>query len=353
MRTASVLLLVLLSAVSFVPAADPPARKRTPVDDAIDHALVFLQNQQENDGAWSAGRMGKSPAITGLAVMAFLSAGHVPGEGPYGETVEKGVRWVLRNQQANGLLAGDNRGGHEMYSHGICTIMLCEVAGMTQGKLAEEVRHAVEKAVAIVLKAQRTGGVDRGGWRYRVAPVDGSDISVTGWQLMALRAAKNLGCDVPPEAIDRAVEYIKRCQDRNSGGFRYTPNGGVTIPCTGTSILGLELCGADRHHSDEALKGGAYLLKNLPRWGSAHFFYGIYYCSQATFQLGDNYWKYFRPHLHEQLLRNQKDNGCWIGGDADQYYGANYCTSMGVLALTVEYRFLPIYQRGEEPTDKK
>src|SRR5262249_59554805 len=105
-------------------------------------------------------------------------------------------------------------------------IMLSEVAGMTQGKLAEEVRKAVEKAVAIVLKAQRTNGVDRGGWRYHVAPIDGSDISVTGWQLMALRAAKNLGCDVPPEAIDPAVEYLKRCQEPRLGGFPYTPNRG-------------------------------------------------------------------------------------------------------------------------------
>ena len=32
--------------------------------------------------------------------------------------------------------------------------------------------------------------------------------------------------------------------------------------------------------------------------------------------------------------------------------GPNYCTAMAILALTVEYRFLPIYQRAEEPADK-
>jgi hypothetical protein len=244
-----------------------------------------------------------------------------------------------------------------MYHHGICTLMLAEVAGMCEGQLGEDVRKAVERAVAVILKAQRTSGGDKGGWRYRVAPVDGADISVTGWQLMALRAAKNLGCDVPPEAIERAVEYIKRCQDSSTGGFRYmalSGFGGVTIPCTGTSILGLEICGREHHHSEEALKAGAYLLKNLPRWNSPHFSYSIYYCSQATFQLGDNYWNYFRPHLHEVLLRNQnKDNGAWIGGDNDtQIYGPNYSTAMAVLALTVEYRYLPIYQRGEEPAEK-
>ncbi len=353
MRTLCVVLAAGFLCAPLAVAADPPT-KRTEVDAAIDQALLFLSRTQEkDDGSWKAGRMGKNPAITALAVMAFLSAGHVPGEGPDGETVEKGIRWVLKAQQANGLIATD--GGHEMYHHGICTLMLAEAAGMTDGPLGEELRKRLEKAVTVVLKAQRTAGEDKGGWRYRVAPVDGSDISVTGWQVMALRAAKNLGCDVPPQAIEDAVEYIKRCQDASTGGFRYTPRGGaggVTIPCTGTSILGLEICGKSHHHSDEALKAGAFLLKNLPRWGSPHFFYGIYYCSQATFQLGDNYWNYFRPHLHQTLLQNQKENGSWVGGDFDaQTYGPNYCTAMSVLALTVEYRYLPIYQRGEEPAD--
>jgi hypothetical protein len=351
MRCVWIPLAALLLSAPLAAAADREPARREATDKAIDDALAFLQRTEEDDGSWKAGRMGKNPAITSLAVMAFLSAGHVPGEGPYGDTVEKGVRWVLKVQQANGLIATD--GGHEMYHHGISTIMLAEVAGMTDGKLADEVRKKLEKAVALILKAQRTAGDDRGGWRYRVAPVDGSDISVTGWQIMALRAAKNVGCDVPPDAIDRAVEYLKRCQDPGTGGFRYTPHAGPTIPCTGTSILGLELCGKERHHSDEALRAGSYLLKNMPRWGSPHFFYSIYYCSQATFQLGDNYWSYFRPHLREVLLHNQREGGRWDGGDFDaQAYGPNYCTAMAVLALTVEYRYLPIYQRGEEPTDK-
>ncbi len=356
MRRILFVVVVVVTLAGVVRAAEPAAAKKSEVDAAVDKALAFLANNQDrDDGAWKAGRLGKNPAVTSLCVMAFLSAGHVPGEGPYAENIEKGVRYVLSVQQTNGVIATD--GGHEMYHHGISTLMLAEVAGMCEGQLGEDVRKAVEKAVAVILKAQRTSGQDKGGWRYRVAPVDGADISVTGWQLMALRAAKNLGCDVPPEAIDKAVEYILRCQDSSTGGFRYTAQGGfggVTIPCTGTSILGLELCGKDRHHSDEALKAGAYLLKNLPRWNSPHLSYSMYYCSQATFQLGDNYWNFFKPHMHDVLLRNQgRDNGAWVGGDTDgQIYGPYYSTAMAVLALTVEYRYLPIYQRGEEPTEK-
>jgi hypothetical protein len=346
---AAILVLLLASAALF--AEEKPSR-RTAFDDRIDRALTFLQRTQETDGSWRAGGHGKSAAVTGLAVMAFLSAGHVPGEGRFGDTVEKGIQAVLQMQQENGLIA--THAGHVMYHHGICTLMLAEVAGMTEGDLAKDVKSGLEKAITVILKAQRVNRPHRGGWRYSTDPGSDSDISVTGWQVMALRAAKNVGCDVPPESIDRAVEYIKSCFSPIAGGFSYMSRGGhATAACTGTSILGLEICGKAQHHAVESLKGGSYLLKHPPRWGEAHFYYSVYYGSQAMFQLGGNYWSAYRDKLHSGLLDNQRDNGCWQGGDAtDGGFGANYGTSMAVLALTVEYRYLPIYQRAEEPATK-
>jgi hypothetical protein len=344
--------LILLALAAHPATANAPSLKKTPIDQSVDRALEFLDNQQnKTDGSWAAWRGGKHVAITSLSVMAFLSAGFVPGEGKYGKTIERGVRWVLSMQRPNGLLAND--GGHEMYHHGIATLMLAEVAGMMDKERGKEIRRAVEKAVALILKAQRTQMPHKGGWRYRIEHYDGSDISVTGWQVMALRAAKNLGCDVPAETIANAVDFIKRCQDR-SGAFRYQPYSRITVPCTGTSVLALELCGKDEHRSSAVLRGAAYLIRNenLPRWGAGFFFYGIYYGSQATFQVGGNYWSTYRAQLHQLMLRYQGPTGSWQGGGADSAYGPNYCTAMAVLALTVEYRFLPIYQRGEEPKEK-
>jgi hypothetical protein len=336
---------LLLLAPPHAHGAEPP--ERTEMDQAIDQALDYLQRTQDADGSWRAGHGTRHPAVTSLAVMAFLSAGHVPGEGRYGETVEKGIRWVLQAQHANGLIASDR--SHEMYSHGISTLMLAEAAGMTDARLGVEVRQQLEKAVAVILKAQRNHGPSQGGWRYTMVGSD-ADISVTGWQVMALRAAKNLGCDVPAESIERAVQYIDRCRDPSSGGYRYMPGGRQTLGCTGTSVLALEICGKERHHSPDVLKAGAYLINYPPRWGQEHFFYSIYYTAQATFQLGDNYWSFYRPKLHQVLLTNQKSNGSWMGADGEgRSQGPNYCTAMAALALTVEYRFLPIYQRGEEP----
>jgi hypothetical protein len=343
---------VLFTAVAL--AADRPLLKKTPIDKSVDAALEFLANTQvQEDGSWTAGRSGKSLAVTALSVMAFLSAGHVPGEGKYGKVIEKGARWVLSQQRANGLLSPE--GNVEMYHHGIATLMLAEVSGMTDRKLGDECRAALVKAVAVILKAQRLRGDAAGGWRYRVEHVEGSDLSVSGWQIMALRAARNVGCDVPAEAIASAVDYVKRCSDPRTGGFRYMPYSFVTAACTGTGVLCLELSSKKEHRGELSIKGADFLIRrdNLPRWGGPYFFYGIYYGAQATFQVGGNYWTTYRSNLHRILLRNQGKTGSWLGEGTDSMYGPNYCTALAVLALTVEYRLLPIYQRGEEKEDGK
>jgi hypothetical protein len=347
----TVLVCVVLLFLAAPVQAKPP-KKKTEMDEAVEKAVEFLRNTQTSEGAWVAEGT-RHVAVSSLAVMAFLSAGHVPGEGKYGKAIERGVDWVLKQQRPNGLLAGNH--GNEMYHHGISTLMLCEVCGMLPKAKGKEVRKAVEKAVSVILKAQRKSGEARGGWRYTLNGRD-ADISVTGWQVMALRAARNLGCDVPAEVIENAVGYIKRCQDGRTGGFRYMPSHRMTVPCTGTSILALELCGKDQHKSPEVLRAGAFLIRdeNLPRLNSQHFSYSIYYGAQATFQLGGNYWSTYRARLHKVLLDNQGATGSWRGGGYDQFrLGVNYPTAMAVLALTVEYRYLPIYQRGEEPSEKE
>ena len=117
--------------------------------------------------AGSHGRNGRDPAVTSLCVMAFLSAGHVPGEGPYGDTVWNGVRFVLDSQRSNGLFTPDTRGPYEMYYQGICTLMLAEAAGMLpERRDARLLKAAIERAVLVILQAQRKAGDNRGGWRY-------------------------------------------------------------------------------------------------------------------------------------------------------------------------------------------
>jgi hypothetical protein len=356
MRRRTMIALTLLAALPAL-AADPttPAANRDKVDLAVDKALAFLRKSQEANGSWRISRQGfgarfedpKSAGITGLCVMAFLSAGQTPTDGEHARAVADGIRWVLGRQRSNGVITSD--GEFEMYHHGITTLMLAEVVGMCPPGLGDDVRTALPRAVDVILKAQRRTGAAAGGWRYTVVGNE-ADLSVTGWQLLALRAAKNVGCDVPGSAIERAIGYVRRCYEEQRGTFAYTVLGPVTVPCSGTGILALELCGGkDLHRCRESQRAGNFIIKNPPAFNQGHTFYGLYYCSQAMFQLGEPYWPVYRGKLHRLLLESQRPDGSWNGEDNESLgLGPNYTTAMAVLALTVEYRLLPIYQRGEE-----
>ena len=338
-----VLCLAVLTAVVAAPnlaQAQGPTAKQ--VDRSIIRALKYLSASQNRSGAWAIRSGGESVALTSLSIMAFMAAGHVPGEGPYGDQLLRGVRWVLDHQKNNGMFVF--RAGHgPMYAHGISTLMLAEVAGMVDKSLARRIRDALEKAVVLIIKAQLVpkGIQHAGGWRYQINSND-SDLSVTGWQLLALRAARNIGCDVPKKSIDLAVAYVRRCA--SPGGFGYHPGHGVTATRTGTGILCLEICG--EHKAKETMNAAANLMRRPLGFDDSFYFYGVYYCTVGMFQVGGQYWERTRDHITSQLLRIQRGDGRWEASNGNEHtYGAVYATSLSVLALAVEYQYLPIYQK--------
>ncbi|MFO0957332.1 MAG: prenyltransferase/squalene oxidase repeat-containing protein [Isosphaeraceae bacterium] len=315
------------------------------MDLATKRALDYILANQKPDGAWEAQGFGKATSVTSLAVLAFLASGHLPDQpGPYREAIGRGIEYVLNSQKPNGLLVSNTSHG-PLYCHGISTLMLAEVIGLsTDEALAGRCRKSLAKAVELLLKAQAVAkNPDHaGGWRYQPTSHD-SDLSVTGWQLIALRAAKDAGCAVPASAIDDAIAYVKRCAAK-PGGFAYQPGQGPNNPRTGTGILALEICG--EHLSPEALSGAKYLAQNPPRWSSDYFFYEVYYAPQALFQLGDEFFRPYYGKLVEILLQHQEKDGSWLSADGnDRSAGRIYCTAMAALALAVESRYLPIYQR--------
>ncbi|WP_169977584.1 prenyltransferase/squalene oxidase repeat-containing protein [Tautonia rosea] len=345
-----ILLLIAPSVNTFpqdLPEAPRTSFSNAETDRAARRALDYLAGAQQADGSWESGGFGKATSVTSLAVMAFLACGHVPGnDGPYRDAIERGIAYVLDHQRPDGMLVSNTSHG-PLYCHGISTLMLAEVVGMTTDPdLANRARNALAKAVELIVRAQRVpkSPDHAGGWRYQPGSYD-SDLSVSGWQVVALRASRDAGCTVPSEAIDDALDYVRRCVEPRSGGFSYQAGrGGPNNPRTGTGILSLELCG--EHASPEALAGGNYLMSHPPSWGSDYFFYEAYYCSQALFQLGDDYFLPYYRQLVPILLDRQDPDGSWFASSGnDRTGGRNYCTAMGVLALAVEYRYLPIYQR--------
>ncbi|QDT25833.1 prenyltransferase/squalene oxidase repeat-containing protein [Gimesia panareensis] len=339
----STLGLLLLLSPALCRAQELDAQKKR-VDDSIQQAVQFLSKSQQPSGAWSFNSYGESTAATSLAIMAFMAAGYVPEEGPYGDQINRGIDWVLAHQADNGLVVHHKSHG-PMYSHGISTLMLAEVAGMLKGEREKKCREVLERAIKLIIAAQNVPKDKRnaGGWRYNQTSKD-SDLSVTGWQLLALRAAKNIGCDISADQIDKAVAYVRHCRGRNNVGFAYQPGGAPSATRTGTGILALEICG--QHHTKDALEAGDYLVQRPLHPDEFYYFYGAYYCSVGMFQMGGEYWRKTRDAIVPQLLEMQKHDGSWLATKgSEKEAGKVYATSLAVLALAVEYQYLPIYQR--------
>ncbi len=315
------------------------------IDAAIDQSLPWLAGQQLPSGAWATGKTGASTGATSLAVLSFLAAGHVPEEGPYGRRLTRAVEWVMDQQDDRGMLLGPSSSHGPMYSHGISTLMLAEVSGMVGGDQEARCREVLQKSVQLIIVAQnqpRSPAAD-GGWRYQWTSSD-SDLSVTAWQLLALRAARDIGCDVPVENIDRAIAYIKRLSVEDGGGFGYTSNRGTTVTRAGTGIVALEVCG--EHRTPETLAAGRYVLTHPLTRDEAYFYYGAYYCTVGMYKLGGDEWSAVRPALYSTILNAQTGAGFWEPErGSERHAGRVYATAMCLLALSVEYAYLPIYQR--------
>lgn len=324
------------------------------VDDALLKASQFLLSQQDQTTGAISQKGRNETAMTSLSLLALASLGHQPADPtPEGKAMQKGLAFILRPdlQQPDGYFG--QKDNSRMYGHGITTLMLSEMLGM--GANAEQddlIREKCRKAVQLILRAQRVSKTEhsRGGWRY--TPDDASsDMSVTVWQVMALRSARNAGFDVPREAISDAVSYIKRLYDPEQnqrgksrlGGFGYQ-NKGREISTTAEGLLALQVCG--EYEAEETLGASERLLKDGVRPEERWFFYTTYYFAQGMYQRGGKYADEGRRVVSEVLLPMQSRDGSWEQGGADgREAGKVYATSMAVLSLAVKNHFLPIYQR--------
>ena len=145
--------------------------------------------------------------------------------------------------------------------------------------LAARSAAALARAVELILKAQdraRSARDHAGGWRYQPTSRD-SDLSVTGWQVMALRAAKAAGCAVPAETIDRAVDYIKRCAvPRTAAASATSPAAARTT--RGPAPASSRWRSAASTSPPRPSPAPSTCSSTRPRWSSDYFFYEVYYC---------------------------------------------------------------------------
>jgi len=324
------------------------------VNEALKRGAQYLLSAQDPATGGIHNKMRNETAMTSLAILALGSLGHQPSDStPEGQAMKKALAFILLpdTQEADGYFG--RKDGSRMYGHGITTLMLAEMLGMGADTAQDDlIRSHCRKGIELILRAQKVpkNESQRGGWRYSPDAGD-SDMSVTVWQTMALRAAKNAGIDVAKESIDDAVRYIKKSYETDNekhagvqpGGFGYQGRGHETST-TAEGLLALLVCGD--YNSDETKGASEKLLRDGVKQGDRWFFYTTYYFAQGMYQRGGKFAEEGQRVVADMLLPVQSREGWWEGtGGEERGGGKVYATSMAMLSLAVKNHFLPIYQR--------
>ncbi len=319
----------------------------------VELALDWLAMHQLPSGGWSLvhdggkcnGRCPNNgshdrfdPAATGLSLLAFLGAGYTHREGKHRETVRQGIYFLQQimeeTPQGGSFLHQSERG---MYNHGIAAFALCEAYQLTQDK---DLKDTAQKAIDFIVSAQNY----QGGWGY--LPKQPGDLTLSGWQIMALKSAYAAGLDVPPSSIVRIDPFLDSQQLPTSFFYGYGKPGKSTT-CTTIGLL-LRLFRGLSHTHPTILDGASFISKSQKPGPDAYF---NYYSSLFLFHVGGPFWEGWNEQMREHLIATQATSGHMAGSwfFEDPYGregGRLYTTAMSAMTLEVYYRFAPLYQQA-------
>jgi hypothetical protein len=333
---------------------------------SVARALAWLAAHQSDDGRWNVAQLeggleprtaghdrqgagiGADNGVTGLALLAFLGAGHTHLQGDYRDNVRRGLEFLLNSQDRRGSLEGQSRLFAKMYCHGMAGLALSEAYAMTGDS---RLKDAVRNAAAFSAAAQHSV---TGGWRYLPAqPGDNSagslgDMSQHGWQVMILKSAKLSGIDVSDTVLSKASKFVTSAASGKHGGLSsYRPRERVTSTMTAEALVCRWFLDMPRG-SELNQEAGDQLLAELPDAQSPNYYYW-YYGTLAMHEVQGEHWRRWNEAMQKTLLGSQRrggdEGGSW---DPDQiwggYGGRTYSTALGALSLEVYYRYLPLYK---------
>ncbi len=341
---------------------------------AVEAALVWLARHQDGDGRWDAGTARFSDGstadgeddytshcpvgdicsgeciyweadtgITGLALLTYLGAGYTHRDGRYADAVRRGLEFLLRSQAADGDLRGTSR-NVGMYCHAMATLALCEAYALSgDGRL----RVAAERALGFLVRARARDGL---AWRYAPAAPIG-DTSILGWVVLCLKAANEIGIQIPNEASVKsgALRWLDQVRGGKAGGLgSYQPGMAPTPTMTAEAWVCRQFLG-QVDSTQAATEAAAYLLDHKSDKGPTNFYYW-YYATLALYQHGGEPWERWNLRGRDAIIALQQTAGHRAGSwDPDQSeYGDKggriYCTALATLTLEVYYR----YQRLEK-----
>ena len=328
-------------------------------EQAVNRGLKWLADHQEADGHWDTKKWGGNgdydPGICGLALLAFAGAGHTERSGKYKRTVQKAIKWLADHQAPNGNFAPKTT----MYSHAIPTLALLEEVAMAP---VPRTKAIAEKGLKYMVSVQN----DYKAWRYW--PKDGdNDTSVTTWCVMALKAAKVAGIDVPAGAWAGVKTFLDEVTEPNYGEVGYTtrPIRGAAdneyqkFSMTACGLLCRLYLGMPRENRVIKL-GVQILMQNLPEWNQpgigAPFYYYWYYGSLTLFQVEGESWKRWNTKMRDLLINHQVTTKGELYGSWDPTTQTHFCnmggrvysTACAVLTLEVYYRYEIISSKGKK-----
>lgn len=334
---------------------------------ALERGLQWLAKNQGPEGNWTSDDLG----LVSTGTLAFLAAGHLPGRGPYGETVQRGLNYVLRNAQPSGLLniAAQQR---DMYNHGLSTFVLGQAYGMASD---QRLGPVLDRALKLIAQTQ----CNDGGWDYVARrQQNGHDLSLAVMQALALRSAVDSGLEVPPEVVEKAIRGVRDhytprgCDQRapeevlkkHPGQFTYSRGGGNATPAMAAAGV---VCMQEFGQYDDwrIPKNMEFILKTIreeckPNEAKRNRrppmdAYTLYYVAQALYQVGGDDWKQGYPLLRDAVVASQYDvpnkpeeHGMWRGEKwVSGKPGDLYQTAVCCFVLAIPNRYLPILQEGK------
>lgn len=360
------------------------------VEEGVKKSLAWFKSKQNKDGSWGSRN---KPSMTGLVLLCYLGHCESAQSGDYGQNVFEGIIFLIdQASKNNGRMMTTTEGNSGVYEHAIATYALAEALCYSRSLQfpLPELETTVQKATDIIVQGQTS----QGGWDYGYADKGRNDLSVVGWQLQALKAAKFSGAKVEnlEQCTRKATEYLLKTAYVGDGKFAYTGNGAkpamtpVGALCLqhqdkGTSKQvreaiklmheGLKLRGnkakeekAERDKAREEKKEKKEEEKKTPsdfaplfamRYNTEGDLYAWYYMVQAMRNAGGEEWQLTNKAILEEILTAQKPDGSFkpevkgplSGPGASGGKDPIYLQALDTLILEVYYRFLPATSAGK------
>ncbi len=289
--------------------------------------------------------------VTALAVLAFLAAAYTHEDGQYADQIDRALSWLIRQQRDDGFLGGEATYYARNYCHAMATYAMAEAYGMQSDPTADtRLRAPLTRATAYIVRIQNSDG----GWRYPTGRT--GDMSMFGWQLMALKSAEIAGIPYPQKARNLMIKFLKdRSLGQRSGLAAYwiDPKTGQSYPpsasMTAEALFCKQMLGIRRTNS-ASIEAVEYMMQNTPKRSTQNLYYW-YYGTLAMYQYGGEPWRKWNESLRDTLVEDQQTTGHAAGSwdpkaPWGSYGGRVYSTALSTLCLEVYYRFLPLYQLG-------